>query len=109
MHYLGVDHHKKSSYVTVIDERGKVVEEAQIANSPEALAAFLDGAAAGAVESAGTAGGRDQVGCSLARRCSADRRLWRAKSDSPLLYRHRSPAFRRGLGHGGQVGSLAVI
>jgi len=48
MHYVGVDYHKKSSYVTVMDERGKVVKEAQIANSQEALAAFLDGRAKGA-------------------------------------------------------------
>lgn len=45
MHYVGVDYHKKSSYVTVLDERGKVVKEAQIANTREALAAFLDGRA----------------------------------------------------------------
>jgi len=48
MHYVGVDYHKKSSYVTVMDERGKVVKEAQIANTQEALAAFLDGTAQGA-------------------------------------------------------------
>jgi transposase len=45
MHYVGVDYHKKSSYVTVVDERGKVVKQAQIANSKEALAAVLDGMA----------------------------------------------------------------
>jgi len=48
MHYVGVDYHKKSSYVTVMDERGKVVKEAQIANTQEALAALLDGTAKGA-------------------------------------------------------------
>mgnify|MGYP000308017956 CR=1 FL=1 len=48
MHCVGVDYHKKSSYVTVMDERGKVVKEAQIANTQEALAAFLDGRAKGA-------------------------------------------------------------
>jgi transposase len=48
MHYVGVDYHKKSSYVTVMDERGKVVKEGQIANTPEALAAFQDGRAKGA-------------------------------------------------------------
>jgi len=45
MHYVGVDYHKRSSYVTMVDERGKVVKEAQIANSQPALAAFLDGTA----------------------------------------------------------------
>jgi transposase len=48
MHYVGVDYHKKSSYVTVMDERGKVVKEGQIANTQEALAAFLEGRTAGA-------------------------------------------------------------
>ena len=48
MHYVGVDYHKKSSYVTVMDERGKVVKEGQIANTREALAALLDGTAEGA-------------------------------------------------------------
>ena len=48
MHYVGVDYHKRSSYVTVMDERGKVVKEGQIANTPEALAALLDGTAEGA-------------------------------------------------------------
>ncbi len=48
MHYVGVDYHKKSSYVTVMDERGEVVKEGQIANTQEAVAAFLDGKAQGA-------------------------------------------------------------
>jgi len=48
MHYVGVDYHKKSSYVTVVDERGKLVKEGQIANTQEALAALLEGSAQGA-------------------------------------------------------------
>jgi hypothetical protein len=43
MHYVGVDYHKKSSQVTVMDERGKVLKEGQIANSRQALAALLEG------------------------------------------------------------------
>lgn len=43
MHYVGVDYHKRSSYVTVVDERGRVVKEGQIASSPQALAAVLEG------------------------------------------------------------------
>jgi transposase len=43
MHYVGVDYHKRTSYVTVVDERGKVVKEGQIANTQEALAALLEG------------------------------------------------------------------
>ena len=48
MHYVGVDYHKKSSYVTVVDERGKLVKEGQIANTQEALAALLEESAQGA-------------------------------------------------------------
>jgi transposase len=47
MHYVGVDYHKKSSYVTMVDERGRVVKEGQIANTREAVAAFLNGRAEG--------------------------------------------------------------
>jgi len=43
MHYVGVDYHKRTSYVTVLNERGKLVKEGQIANSEEALTAFLEG------------------------------------------------------------------
>jgi hypothetical protein len=43
MHYVGVDYHKKSSYVTVVDEQGRVVKEGQLANTPAALAASLGG------------------------------------------------------------------
>jgi transposase len=41
MHYVGVDYHKRSSYVTVVDERGKLVRQGQVANDKDALAAFL--------------------------------------------------------------------
>lgn len=44
MQYVGVDYHKKSSYVTVVDEKGRVVKEANLANSKFTLAGFLDGA-----------------------------------------------------------------
>ncbi len=43
MHYVGVDYHKRSSYVTVVDVRGRVVREGQIANSREAVAGALAG------------------------------------------------------------------
>lgn len=48
MHYVGVDYHKRSSYVRVVDERGKVVKEGQIANTRDAVAALLEGRAEGA-------------------------------------------------------------
>jgi hypothetical protein len=43
MHYVGVDYHKKTSYVTALDERGQVVKQANRANSKAALEAFFDG------------------------------------------------------------------
>jgi len=43
MHYVGVDYHKKTSYVTVVDARGKVVKEANLANTKAAIAAFWEG------------------------------------------------------------------
>jgi len=43
MYYVGVDYHKRSSYVTVVDGQGRVVKEGQIANSREAVAAALKG------------------------------------------------------------------
>jgi transposase len=43
MHYVGVDYHKRSSFVTIIDGQGRVVKQANLANTKEALAAFLDG------------------------------------------------------------------
>lgn len=41
MQYAGVDYHKKSSYVTVVDERGQIVKRGAVSNTWEALAAFL--------------------------------------------------------------------
>lgn len=41
--YLGVDCHKKYSYVTAIDEAGQVQAEAKVANQRESLKKLLDG------------------------------------------------------------------
>lgn len=43
MMYLGIDYHKKYSYVTAIDEAGQVKAEAKVANRRESLNQFLDG------------------------------------------------------------------
>lgn len=42
MQYIGVDHHKRFSYITVMDERGEVVKEGRVANSRESLRRFLN-------------------------------------------------------------------
>jgi transposase len=42
MQYIGVDHHKRSSYITVMDERGKIVKEGRVANNRESLRRFLN-------------------------------------------------------------------
>ena len=41
MQYVGVDHHKKFSYLSVMDEEGTVVKEGRIGNTKEALKRFL--------------------------------------------------------------------
>jgi len=42
MRYIGVDHHKRFSYLSVMDEKGKVVKEGRVLNSKEALRRFLN-------------------------------------------------------------------
>lgn len=39
--YVGVDYHRKGSYLTVLDERGRIVREGAVMNSQAAVAAFL--------------------------------------------------------------------
>lgn len=41
MSYIGVDYHKKFSYITVIDESGKCLKEGRIGNDRESLDRFL--------------------------------------------------------------------
>jgi len=41
MQYVGVDHHKKFSYLSVMNEKGTVVKEGRINNTKEALSRFL--------------------------------------------------------------------
>lgn len=41
-YYVGVDHHKKFSYMAVMDEKGTVVKEGKVVNSKEAVKQFFD-------------------------------------------------------------------
>lgn len=41
MQYIGVDNHKKFSYLAVMDEKGKIVKEGRVGNSRESLVKFL--------------------------------------------------------------------
>jgi len=54
MRYIGVDQHKRFSYIAVMDERGRVVKEGKVVNEREALKKFLssckDGKAEGVLE-----------------------------------------------------------
>lgn len=43
MHYLGIDYHKKFSYGTLMDEKGKIIKQGMIANSSEGVKVFIDG------------------------------------------------------------------
>ncbi len=41
--YVGVDYHKEYSYMTVMDETGKICGQGQVSNQPEAIRDFLTG------------------------------------------------------------------
>ena len=41
MYYTGIDLHKKTSFITTIDARGKIVTRANIANNEEAILAYF--------------------------------------------------------------------
>jgi len=41
MQYIGVDNHKKFSYLAIMDEKGKILKEGKIGNSRESLKKFL--------------------------------------------------------------------
>ena len=40
-YYVGVDHHKKFSYISVMNAKGVVVKEGKVSNSKESLSGFL--------------------------------------------------------------------
>lgn len=42
MMYVGLDGHKQVCYGTVMDEKGKVVEQAKFTNDPEGLEEFME-------------------------------------------------------------------
>lgn len=53
--YIGVDHHRRFSYMTVMDEKGKIVKEGAVNNCKEDIASFLtqaqcDGSSAAVLE-----------------------------------------------------------
>jgi len=41
--YVGVDYHKRFSFATVMDQDGHVLKQGRVPNTPQAVAAFLDG------------------------------------------------------------------
>ena len=41
MYYLGVDYHRRFSYLTVMDKEGKILKEAKLPNTKEALYTFF--------------------------------------------------------------------
>jgi transposase len=43
MQYIGVDQHKKFSYIVVMDEKGRIVKEGKVVNDREELKEFLRG------------------------------------------------------------------
>jgi transposase len=43
MYYMGIDHHKQSSHLTILDEQGEVIKEGPVANRSLELESFLEG------------------------------------------------------------------
>jgi|GEM_PF-5462524 len=41
MNYMGLDHHRQSSYVTSLDEEGKVLKSGRVANLRSEVEKFL--------------------------------------------------------------------
>lgn len=43
MYYMGIDHHKQSSHLTILDEQGEVIKEGSVINRRVELESFLEG------------------------------------------------------------------
>jgi transposase len=43
MYYMGIDHHKQSSHLTILDEQGDVIKEGPVVNRRVELESFLEG------------------------------------------------------------------
>ena len=53
MHYMGIDHHKQYSHITVLDERGEVIKADRVGNTLKEVEVFLrdlDGEIEGVIE-----------------------------------------------------------
>ena len=44
MNYVGIDHHRQYSHITLLDEKGEVVKSGRVANLRRELEEFLQGA-----------------------------------------------------------------
>ena len=43
MHYVGIDHHRQYSHITLLDEEGEIVKSGRVANLRRELEKFLQG------------------------------------------------------------------
>jgi len=43
MHYVGIDHHRQYSHITILDEKGEMVRSGRVANFRRELEKFLQG------------------------------------------------------------------
>ena len=43
MHYMGIDHHKQYSHITVLNEKGEVIKAERVWNSRQEVKEFLSG------------------------------------------------------------------
>lgn len=43
MYYMGIDHHKQSSHLTILDEQGEIIKQGPVVNRRVELESFLEG------------------------------------------------------------------
>lgn len=61
MRYIGVDYHRRFSYITTMDEKGRIINQAKIPNTKEALGKFLKASSDGKTSAVLEAGRNWQV------------------------------------------------
>ncbi|MCD6192013.1 MAG: hypothetical protein J7L26_00910 [Candidatus Aminicenantes bacterium] len=56
MNYMGIDHHKQCSHITLVDERGKEVKSGWVENLRREVEEFLNGVESKIVAAMSTCG-----------------------------------------------------
>jgi len=66
MNYLGIDHHRQFSHLTLMDEKGNVLQSGNVINSRSELEAFLEDVRTAVRSSKPAVRGAKQAGNQLA-------------------------------------------